>query len=61
MYRLKQATDCSPTQIGRELGGRDHHIVSQAYKKIAGDMASNQSLKEKVLDIEQRLYSAKPR
>jgi chromosomal replication initiator protein len=61
MYLLKQATDCSPTQIGRELGGRDHHIVSQAYKKIAADMASNPSLKEKVLDIEQRLYSAKPR
>jgi len=61
MYLLKQATNCSPTQIGRELGGRDHHIVSHAYKKIANDMASNPSLKEKVLDIQQRLYPEKPR
>jgi chromosomal replication initiator protein len=61
MYLLKEATNCSLAQIGLELGGRDHHIVSHAYNKIASDMASNPGLKEKVLDIQQRLYSEKHR
>jgi chromosomal replication initiator protein len=60
MYLLKQTTNCSLAQIGRELGGRDHHLVNQAYNKIVSDMASNAGLKEKILGIEQRLYSEKP-
>jgi chromosomal replication initiator protein len=59
MYLLKEATNCSLAQIGRELGGRDHHIVNHAYNKIVSDMAGNASLKEKILGIEQRLYSEK--
>jgi chromosomal replication initiator protein len=59
MYLLRQEANWSLTQIGEELGGRDHHIVSHAYKKIASDIAINPSLKDKVLDIRQRFYPTK--
>lgn len=57
MYLIKQETDCSLTLIGKELGGRDHHIVSQAYKKITGEIATNPTLKDKISTLQKRLYS----
>ena len=57
MYLIRQETNSSLAQIGQELGGRDHHIVSQAYKKITNDLANNPNLKVKILDIQQRLHS----
>jgi len=57
MYLIRRETNCSLAEIGGELGNRDHHIVSQAYKKIAGDIVTNASLRDKVLDIQQSLYS----
>jgi len=59
MYLIKEENNCSLTQIGKELGDRDHHLVSHAYKKIAGDLATNPDLKDRVLDIQQRLYPQK--
>jgi len=56
MYLIKEQTNCSLTQIGNYLGKRDHHIVSHAYKKITSDMAINPDLRNKILDIQQRLY-----
>jgi chromosomal replication initiator protein len=57
MYLIRQETNCSLAEIGGEMGNRDHHIVSQAYKKIASDIITNASLRDKVLDIQQSLYS----
>ena len=56
IYLIKEQTNCSLTQIGNYLGKRDHHIVSHAYKKITSDMAINSDLRNKILDIQQRLY-----
>jgi len=56
MYLMKQETDCSLTHIGKELGDRDHHIVSQAYKKIASDITTDAGLRDKILGIKQGLY-----
>lgn len=60
MYLIRQETNCSLAQIGKELGNRDHHLVSQAYKKIASDIALNPALKDKISDIQQRLRSQSP-
>ncbi len=55
MYIMREKTDFSLSQIGRELGGRQPIVVSQAYKKIASDMDTDTELRQKVLDIQQLL------
>ncbi len=57
MYLIRQETNYSLAQIGKELGNRDHHLVSQAHKKIASDMTTDRGLNNKILDIQQRLHS----
>ncbi len=55
MYLIKQETNYSLAQIGKELGDRDHSTVTHAYGKIAGDIDASPSLKRKILDIQQRI------
>jgi chromosomal replication initiator protein len=53
MYLIRQETDCSLAEVGRELGGRTPATVSHAYQKIATDIINSPSLRRKVLDIQQ--------
>jgi len=55
MYLLKQESNCSLAQIGKEFGNREPITVSQACKKIAGEIAINFDLRQKVLNIQQEL------
>ncbi len=55
MYLIRQETNCSVTQIGRELGNRDAAAVTAACKKITGELGTNPFLKRKLRDIRQRL------
>jgi chromosomal replication initiator protein len=55
MYLLRQNTDLSLARIGRELGGRQPIIVSQAYKKISEEIAGNPDLKQAIQVIQQKL------
>jgi len=55
MYILREQTDYSLSKIGLEFGGRQPIVVSQAHKKISHGIASDQDLKQKVLDIQQLL------
>jgi chromosomal replication initiator protein len=57
MYLIRQETDCSLAEIGRELGGRTPATVSHAYQKIAVDINNNPSLKRKVFDIQQEIHT----
>ncbi|MFC2020754.1 chromosomal replication initiator protein DnaA [Chloroflexota bacterium] len=57
MYLIRQETDCSLAEIGRELGGRTPATVSHAYQKIAGDINNSPSLRRKVFKIQQELSS----
>ena len=57
MYLIRQETNYSLAQIGKELGNRDHHLVSHASKKIANDMVFNANLRDKILDIQRKCYS----
>lgn len=56
MYLIRQETNCSLVQIGRELGDRDAASVTTACKKIAVDIEINSFLKRKFQDIEQQLH-----
>ena len=55
MYLLRQETNCSVAQIGKELGGRDPSAVTNACKRIAGDIDANHYIRRKLLDIQKRI------
>jgi chromosomal replication initiator protein len=60
MYLLRQETDYSLAEIGRELGGRSPATISHSYQKIAGELNNSPSLRRKVFDIQQKIYSSPP-
>jgi chromosomal replication initiator protein len=55
MYLIRQETNCSLAQIGKELGDRDHSTVIHACEKITSDIDASPSLKRKILDIQQNI------
>ncbi len=58
MYLIRQETDCSLAEVGKELGGRSPATVSHAYQKIASDINNSPSLRRKIFEIQQRIDSA---
>ena len=58
MYLIRQETDYSLAEIGRELGGRSPATISHAYQKIASVLNNSPSLRHKVFDIQQRVYAS---
>ncbi len=62
MYLIRQETNCSLEQIGRELGNRDAATVTSACKRIIGDIDENLYLKRKLRDVHRILHhKQKPR
>jgi chromosomal replication initiator protein len=57
MYLIRQETDWSLQQVGKELGGRSPATVSYAYQKIAASLNDCPSLQRKVFDIQQKIYA----
>jgi len=55
MYLIRQETNCSLAQIGKELGGRDHSTVTHACEQIAGEIDANPYLRRKIRDIQQSM------
>lgn len=60
MHLIREKTNCSLTQIGKELGHRDHSTVLYACEKIANDIDASPYLKRKINDIQQRIQSKMP-
>ncbi|MFH1032288.1 MAG: chromosomal replication initiator protein DnaA [Chloroflexota bacterium] len=58
MYLLRQETDYSLAEVGKELGDRSPATVSHAYQKIANAMNNDPPLRRKVLDIQQQIHGA---
>ena len=57
MYLIRQETDCSLAQIGKELGGRSPATISYAYEKIANSINNDHRLRRQVFNIQQVLHS----
>jgi chromosomal replication initiator protein len=55
MYLLREQTDLSLARIGRELGGRQPIIVSQAHKKISDELTSNAEVQQVLESIRQKI------
>ncbi len=57
MYLMRQETECSLSEIGRELGGRSPATISYAYEKIANSINNDPHLRRQVFNIQQQLRS----
>jgi len=57
MYLLREETQMTWTQIGRELGGKDHKGCLYGHHKIAAEIDANYALHREVLQIKELLYS----
>ena len=55
MYLIRQETNCSLAQIGREVGHRDAAAVTTACKLIAENLATSPYLKRKIREIQRTL------
>jgi len=56
MYLVRQETNSSLSQIGREIGNRDASAVNIACKNIVGEIENSPFLKRKIQDIQQKIH-----
>ena len=59
IYLLKQETNCSLAQIGKELGGRYPSTVARSYGRIAAGIEATPYLRHKLIDIKKTLQPTK--
>ena len=57
IYLLRQGYNCSLSEIGRELGGRNHATILHGYEKIANESSTNPHLCDQIAEIKERLSS----
>jgi chromosomal replication initiator protein len=56
-YLMRQETEYSLSEIGKELGGRSPATISYAYEKIAGTINDDPQLRRQVYNIQQALHA----
>ena len=57
IYLLREGYNCSLSQIGKELGGRNHATILHGYEKIANELDLNPHLSDQIAEIRERLSS----
>ena len=57
MFLIREEIGSSWTDIGRDLGGRDHSTILHGHGKIAMEIESSSALRRDVLEIRELLYS----
>lgn len=57
MYIIRQLTDMTTTDIGKQFGDRDHSTVVNAINKIEEDMRNNFEFKEQIEELKVELQS----
>jgi chromosomal replication initiator protein len=55
IYLLREGYNCSLTEIGRELGGRNHATILHGYEKIASELNTNPNLGNQLAEIKEHL------
>ena len=59
MYLMRQESNYSFAEIGKELGRRNHATILYGCQKITKEMTTNPQLQQQVLDIQQKLHSSR--
>jgi len=58
MFLLREETKLSFPEIGQKLGGRDHSTVIHACEKIRGEASVDESIKQELILIKERVYNS---
>jgi len=59
MYLLREEANLSLSEIGQQLGGRDHTTVLHACTKVAAQIEEDEQLRRELLAIREALYQGK--
>lgn len=57
MYVMREETQLSLSQIGAQLGNRDHKTIMHGCQKITSDINNNPELRRDVIEVRERLFS----
>ena len=55
IYLMREEYNYSLTEIGRELGGRNHSTILYSYEKIAGELTIHPSLSNQIAEIKEQV------
>jgi chromosomal replication initiator protein len=55
IYLLREGYNCSLSEIGKELGGRNHATILHGYERIANELGANPYLAHQIAEIRERL------
>jgi chromosomal replication initiator protein len=59
IYLMREGYNCSLSEIGKELGGRNHATILHGYEKIVSELSINPALSNQVAEIKEKLDSQK--
>jgi chromosomal replication initiator protein len=59
IYLMREGYNCSLTEIGKELGGRNHATILHGYEKIASALSINPNLANQIAEIKEKINSRK--
>jgi chromosomal replication initiator protein len=57
IYLMREGYNRSLTEIGKELGGRNHATILHGYEKIAGELSINPNLANQIAEIKDKISS----
>jgi len=55
IYLMREENNCSLSEIGKELGGRNHATILHGYEKIASDLNIHPNLSNQILEIKEKI------
>jgi chromosomal replication initiator protein len=55
IYIIREENSCSLTEIGKELGGRNHATILHGYEKIAGELNIRPTLSNQIAEIKEQI------
>ena len=55
IYIIREENNCSLTEIGKELGGRNHATILHGYEKIAGELNIKPTLSNQIAEIKEQI------
>jgi len=58
-YLMREGYSYSLTEIGKELGGRNHATILHGYEKIASELNINPNLSNQIAEIKEKISSQK--
>lgn len=59
IYLMREGHNYSLTEIGKELGGRNHTTILHGYEKIASELSINPNLSKQIAEIKEKINSQK--